>query len=142
MYWLTRDGIPDKSVWVFLLDQLANEMGDAFMRGEASYVDIRYDPESKTMSIECDGSAVTDELRGVCKGEVSSLLGGDRDFGGVDYAMITALSRRTEIIICRNGECSAVKSVDGHVVGAMEQMFPEIIAAQAFARSILGCVSF
>ena len=40
MYWLTRDGIPDASVWMFFLDQLANEMGAAFMRGEASYVDI------------------------------------------------------------------------------------------------------
>ena len=41
MYWLTREGIPDKSVWVFLLDQLANEMAEAFGRGEISYVDIR-----------------------------------------------------------------------------------------------------
>ena len=41
MYWLTRDGIPDKSVWVFLLDQLANEMAEAFGRREISYVDIR-----------------------------------------------------------------------------------------------------
>ena len=40
MYWPTRDGIPDASVWIFFLDQLANEMGAAFMRGEASYVDI------------------------------------------------------------------------------------------------------
>ncbi len=138
MYWPTHDGIPDRSVWVFLLAQLANEMGDAFMRGEASYVDIRYDSESKTMSIECDGSAVTDDLCGVCKGEDSNLLGGDRDFGGVDYAMITALSRRTEIIICRNGECSAVKSVDGHVVGAMERMFPEIMGAANYVRVIFS----
>lgn len=71
MYWQTHDGIPDASVWIFFLDQLANEMGAAFMRGEASYVDIRYDNESKTVSIECDGSAVTDDLRGVCKGDVS-----------------------------------------------------------------------
>ena len=40
MYWPTRDGIPDASVWMFSLGQLANEMGAAFMRGEASYVDI------------------------------------------------------------------------------------------------------
>ena len=40
MYWPTHDGIPDASVWIFFLDQLANEMGAAFMRGEASYVDI------------------------------------------------------------------------------------------------------
>ena len=128
MYWPTHDGISDTSVWIFFLDQLANEMGAAFMRGEASYVDIRYDNESKTMSMECDGSAATDDLRGVCKGEVSSLLGGARDFCGVDYAMITALSRRMEIVTCRNGEWSAVKSVDGHV-GGIERMFPEIMGS-------------
>jgi hypothetical protein len=126
MYWQTHDGIPDASVWIFFLDQLANEMGSAFMRGEASYVDIRYDNESKAMSIECDGSAVTDDLCGVCKGEVLSLLGGDRDLGGVDYAMITALSRRMEIVTCRNSEWSAVQCVDGHV-GGIERMFPEIM---------------
>lgn len=71
MYWQTHDGIPDASVWIFFLDQLANEMGAAFMRGEASHVDIRYEAKSKTMSIECDGSAATDDLCGVCKGEVS-----------------------------------------------------------------------
>lgn len=123
MYWQTHDGIPDASVWIFFLDQLTNEMGAAFMRGEVSHVDIRYDNESKTVSIECDGSALTDDLCGVCKGEVSSLLGGDRDFGGIDYAMITALSRRTGIEICKDGEWSAVKSVDGHV-GGIERMFP------------------
>ena len=132
MYWPTHDGthdgIPDASVWIFFLDQLANEMGAAFMRGEASYVDIRYDNESKTVSLECDGSAATDDLRGICKGEVSSLLGGGRDFGGVDYAMITALSHRMEIVTCRNGEWSAVKSVDGHV-GGIERMFPEIMGS-------------
>ena len=126
MYWPTHDGIPDASVWIFFLDQLANEMGAAFMRGEASYVDIRYDAESNTMSIECDGSAVTDDLCGVCKGEVSSLLGGDRDLGGVDYAMITALSHRMEIATCRNGEWYAVQSVDG-CVGVLERMLPEIM---------------
>ena len=127
LYWPTQhDGIPDASVWIFFLDQLANEMGAAFMRGEASYVDIRYDSESKTMSIECDGSAVTDNLRGVCKGKVSSLLGGDRDLGGVDYAMITALSRRMEMEICKDGEWSAVQCVDGDVSGIV-RMFPEIM---------------
>ena len=40
LYWPTHDGIPDASVWIFFLDQLANEMRAAFMRGEASYVDI------------------------------------------------------------------------------------------------------
>ena len=40
MYWPTYEGIPDASVWIFFLDQLANEMRAAFMRGEASYVDI------------------------------------------------------------------------------------------------------
>lgn len=133
MYWQTHDGIPDESVWIFFLDQLANEMGAAFMRGEASYVDIRYDAESNTMSIECDGSAVTDDLCGVCKGEVSSLLGGDHDLGGVDYAMITALSRRMEIVTSRNGEWSAVKSVDGHV-GGIERMFPEIMGTDNRVR--------
>ena len=128
MYWLTRDGIPDASVWMFFLDQLANEMGAAFMRGEASYVDIRYDSGSKTMSIECDGRAATDDLCGICKGEVPSLLGGDHDLGGVDYAMITALSRRMEIEICKDGEWSAVQSVEGHV-GGIERMFPEIMGA-------------
>lgn len=126
MYWPTHDGIPDASVWKFSLDQLANEMGAAFMRGEASYVDIRYDSGSKTMSIECDGRAATDDLCGVCNGKVSSLLGGDHDFGGVDYAMITALSRRMEIATRRNGECYAVQSEYGHV-GALERIFPEII---------------
>ena len=126
MYWPTHDGIPDESVWIFLLDQLANEMGAAVMRGEASYVDIRYCSESKTMSIECDGRVVTDDLRGICEGRVSSLLGGDRDLGGVDYAMITALSRRMEIEICRDGEWSAVQSVEGHV-GGIQRLFPEIM---------------
>ena len=126
MYWPTHDGIPDASVWIFFLDQLTNEMGAAFMRGEASYVDIRYDSESMTMSIECDGRAATDDLCGICKGEVPSLLGGDHDFGGVDYAMITALSRRMEIVTRRNGECYAVQSEYGYV-GALERMFPEII---------------
>ena len=126
MYWPTRGGIPDARVWIFLLDQLANEMGAAFMRGEASYVDIRYDFGSKTMSIECDGRAATDDLCGVSNGKVSSLLGGDHDFGGVDYAMITALSRRMEIVTCRNSEWSAVQCVDGHV-GGIERMFPEIM---------------
>ncbi len=126
MYWPTRGGIPDARVWIFLLDQLANEMGAAFMRGEASYVDIRYDFGSKTMSIECDGRVATDDLCGVCKGKVSSLLGGDHYFDGVDYAMITALSRRMEIVTRRNGECYAVQSEYGYV-GALERMFPEII---------------
>ena len=27
MYWQTHDGIPDESVWICFLDQLANEMG-------------------------------------------------------------------------------------------------------------------
>ena len=34
MYWPTHDGIPNASVWIFFLDQLANEMGATFMRGE------------------------------------------------------------------------------------------------------------
>jgi hypothetical protein len=127
MYWLTRDGIPDSSVWIFLLDELANEMGAAFMRGEVSYVDIRYDSESKTMFIECDGRAATDDLRKVCKSGVSkSLLGGDRRFDGIGYAMITALSRRLKIEICKDGEWYAVQCMEGNV-GALERMFPEIM---------------
>jgi hypothetical protein len=127
MYWLTRDGIPDSSVWIFLLDELANEMGAAFMRGEVSYVDIRYDSEFKTMSIECDGRAATDDLREVCKSGVSkSLLGGDRRFDGVGYAMITALSRCMKIEICKDGECCAVQCMEGNV-GALERVFPEIM---------------
>ena len=112
----------------FFLDQLANEMGAAFMRGKASYVDIRYDAGSKTMSMECDGAAATDDLCGICKGEVSSLLGGDRDLGGVDYAMITAMSHRMEIATCRNGEWYAVQRRDGRV-GALERLFPEVMGA-------------
>jgi hypothetical protein len=127
MYWLTRDGIPDSSVWIFLLDELTNEMGAAFMRGEVSYVDIRYDSESKTMSIECDGRAATDDLRKVCKSGVSkSLLGGDRRIGGVGYAMITALSRRMKIEICKDGERHTIQCMEGNV-GALERMFPEIM---------------
>ena len=133
MYWPTHDVIPDKSVWIFFLDQLANEMGAAFMRGEASYVDIRYDAESNTMSIECDGRAATDDLCGVCNGKVPSLLGGNRDLGGVDYAMITALSRRMEIATRRNGECYAVQSEYGHV-GALERMFAEIMGTANCVR--------
>ena len=133
MYWPTHDGIPDASVWIFFLDQLANEMGAAFMRGEASYVDIRYDSGPKTMSIECDARAATDDLCGICKGKVSSLLGGDHDFGGVDYAMITALSRRMEIVTCRNGERYAVQCMYGHV-GALERMFPAIMSAENCVR--------
>ena len=82
MYWLTRDGIPDKSVWVFLLDQLANEMAEAFGRGELSYVDIRVsdadarcDSGCKMMSIECDGTPLTDDLKGICMGQVKGILG-------------------------------------------------------------------
>ena len=126
MYWPTHDGIPDASVWLFFLDQLANEMGAAFMRGEASYVDIRYDSGPKTMSMECDSTAATDDLCGICKGEVSSLLGGDSDLAGVDYAMIAALSRRMEIVTCRNGEWYAVQCMDGQV-GALERLFPGIM---------------
>lgn len=133
MYWQTRGGIPDAGVWIFLLDQLANEMGAAFMRGEASYVDIRYDAGSRTVSIECDARAATDDLCGICKGKVSSLLGGDHDFGGVDYAMITALSRRMEIVTCRNGERYAVQCMYGHV-GALERMFPAIMRAENCVR--------
>ena len=133
MYWPTRGGIPDARGWIFLLDQLANEMGAAFMRGEASYVDIRYDSGSKTMSIECDGRAATDDLRRICTGKVSSLLGGDHDFGGVDYAMITALSRRMEIEICKDGEWYAVQCMDAHV-GTLERIFPEIMGTANHVR--------
>ena len=133
MYWLTHDGIPDASVWIFFLDQLANEMGAAFMRGEASYVDIRYDSGSKTMSIECDGRTATDDLCRICTGEVSSLLGGDSDLAGVDYAMIAALSRRMEIVTSRNGEWYAVQCMDGQV-GALERMFPAIMGAENCVR--------
>ena len=127
MYWPTRDGIPDASVWIFFLDQLANEMGAAFMRGEVSYVDISYDLESKTMSIECDVRAATDDLREVCKSGVSeSLLGGDLRFDGVGYAMITALSRRLKIEICKDGERHTIQCMEGNV-GALERMFPEIM---------------
>ena len=127
MYWLTRDGIPDSSVWIFLLDELTNEMGAAFMRGEVSYVDISYDFEPKTISIECDGRAATDNLREVCKSGVAvSLLGGDLCFGGIGYAMITALSRRLKIEICKDGEWYAVQCMDGNV-GALERVFPEIM---------------
>ena len=128
MYWPTHDGIPDAGVWIFFLDQLANEMGAAFMRGEVSYVDIRYDAGSKTMSMECDSAAATDDLCGICKGEVSSLLGGDSDLAGVEYAMIAALSRRMEIVTCRNGKWYAVQCMDGQV-GALERMFPAIMGA-------------
>lgn len=133
MYWPTHDGIPDANVWIFFLDQLANEMGLAFMRGEVTHVDIRYDSESMTMSIECDGRAATDDLCGICKGKVSRLLGGNRDLGGVDYAMITALSRRMEIATRRNGECYAVQSEYGHV-GALERMFAEIMGTANCVR--------
>lgn len=138
MFWLTRDSIPDSSVWIFLLDELANEMGAAFMRGEVSYVDIRYDSESKTMSIECDGRAATDDLREVCKSGVSeSLLGGDRRFDGVGYAMITALSRRMKIEICKDGEWYAVQCMEGNV-GALERMFPEIMGTVNCVRIIFS----
>ena len=70
---------------------------------------------------------------GICKGEVSSLLGGDRDLSGVDYAMITALSRRMEIVTCRNGEWYAVQCMDGQV-GALERMFPAIMGAENCVR--------
>ena len=133
MYWPTHDGIPDASVWIFFLDQLANEMGAAFMRGEVSYVDIRYDAGSKTMSMECDSAAATDDLCGICKGGVSSLLGGDSDLAGVEYAMIAALSRRMEIVTCRNGKWYAVQCMDGQV-GALERMFPAIMGAENCVR--------
>ena len=121
MYWPTRDGIPDKSVWVFLLDQLANEMAEAFGRREISYVDIRVsdadarcDSGCKMMSIECDGTPRTDDLQGICMGQVKGILGEGRNLG-FEYAMINALSRFMEIETCKDGEWHAVQSVDGHV---------------------------
>ncbi len=132
MYWLTRDGIPDKSVWVFLLDQLANEMAEAFGRGEVSYVDIRVsdadarcDSGCKMMSIECDGAPRTDDLQGICMGRLKGLLGEGRNLG-FEYAMINALSRFMEIETCKDGEWIAVQSVDGHV-GTVERLFPALM---------------
>ena len=132
MYWLTRDGIPDKSVWVFLLDQLANEMAEAFGRGEISYVDIRVsdadarcDSGCKMMSVECDGMPRTDDLQGICMGQVKGILGEGRNLG-FEYAMINALSRFMEIETCKDGEWIAVQSVDGHV-GTVERLFPALM---------------
>ena len=134
MYWLTRDGIPDKSVWVFLLDQLANEMAEAFGCGEISYVDIRVsdadarcDSGCKMMSIECDGAPRTDDLQGICMGQVKGILGEGRNLG-FEYAMINALSRFMEIETCKDGEWNAVQSVDGHV-GTVERLFPALMGA-------------
>ena len=93
MYWPTHDGIPDASVWKFSLDQLANEMGAAFMRGEASYVDIRYDSGSKTMSIECDGRAATD---------------GERIF--MDIAFCTTLSNDERLFVMAHEVWHCVRS--------------------------------
>ena len=128
IYWPTHDGIPDASVWIYLLDQLATGMGAAFMRGEVSYVDIRYDAGSRTMSIECDGSVTTDGLCEICKGDISGLLMGYLDLGVDAYTMIAALSHRMEIATCRNGEWYAVQRRDGRV-GALERLFPEVMGA-------------
>ena len=121
VYWLTRHGIPDMSVWIFLLDQLANEVLKAFKRGEATYIDIRYFVQTRTMSLEYDGTGRIDELRELCKG--GGVNGDIAGYSGIDwigYPMMTALSRHVEIVTCTDRGWNAVQCRDGKV-GTVER---------------------
>lgn len=126
MYWQTHDGIPDASVWIFFLDQLANEMGATFMRGEASYVDIRYDNESKTVSIECDGSAVTDDLRGVCDG-----IGSDKQFDKHIYPSTSSGEDDTIVVTDQWGEVGFDKDYAPLITKELADKIRERIVAVA-----------
>ena len=129
MYWLTRHDIPDKSVWMFLLDQLANDVVKAFRRGGVTYVDMRYAVQSRTMSFEYDGTGRIDELRELCEGGgVNRDFAGHSGFAGIGYPMMTALSRHVEIVTFTVGEWNAVQCRDGKV-GAVEQLFPEVMGS-------------
>ena len=129
MYWLTRHDIPDKSVWMFLLDQLANEVVKTFKRKCVTYVDMRYAVQSRTMSFEYDGTGRIDELRELCEGGgVNRDFAGHSGFAGIGYPMMTALSRHVEIVTCTAGEWNAVQCRDGKV-GAVEQLFPEVMGS-------------
>ena len=131
MYWPTgRDGIPHKSLWSFLLEEFATEFAAAQKRGKVSRIDIRHATDGRTISIECDGRAWTNDFQGFCNGKYlhSSLVrhGCSKYYFGLTYAMANALSDRMSLEVFDGCEWKGVKCNKGQS-GCTERYLPNIL---------------
>ena len=131
MYWMTgRDGIPHKSLWSFLLEEFATEFAAAQKRGKVSRIDIRHATDGRTISIECDGRAWTNDFKGFCNGKYpySSLVrhGRSKYYLGLTYAMANALSDRMSLEVFDGSEWKGVKCNKGQS-GCTERYLPNIL---------------
>ena len=129
MYWPTdANGIPHKSLWPFLLVEFATEFAAAQRSGEVSRVDIRHATGGRSLSIECDGRARTNDLQGVCDGrKLRGLVRRGRSpFGGLAYAMANALSETMSLEVFDGREWKAIACKCGRS-GRTETCVPDLM---------------
>ncbi|MBQ7651300.1 MAG: hypothetical protein IJS15_10090 [Victivallales bacterium] len=115
MYWLTdANGIPHKSLWPFLLEEFALEFATAQHCGNVSRIDICRTAGGQSISIECDGRAWTNNLRGICNGKYM------RSGPWFAYTIANALSEKMSLEVFdgsewnvatfKNGQCECAGS--------------------------------
>ncbi len=114
MYWLTdANGIPHKSLWPFLLEEFAMEFATAQKRGKVSSIDIQRAKGGKSISIECNGRAWTNNLRGVINGKYNLVRYGRSVFRGYAYAIAAALSEKLSLEVFDGSEWNVAAFVNG-----------------------------
>ena len=130
MYWLTANGIPHKSLWPFILVEFATEFAAAQKRGKVSHIDIRHAAGGRSLSIECDGRAWTNDLQGFCNGKYlrSGLVrhGRSKYYLGLTYAMATALSNRMSLEVFDGSEWKGMTCNKGQP-GCTERYLPNVL---------------
>lgn len=146
MYWpLEGDGSPHKSLWPFLLEEFATEFAAAQRSGKVSRIDIRRVPGGQSISIGCDASALTDDLRGVFNGLNTCLVEKLDSNAGIQYALANALSERMSVKVFDGREWNAVTCRNGHP-GLPERLLPGLrpdpdgaVVRLCFAPSSMYC---
>ena len=135
MYMPTDNGVPRKEGWGLLLRELALDGVCAFERGEASRLEIRYNPETGSVSIGHDGprEKTFDRVVKALDSVASDEGPGEEDrrapeavfspYGDLKYTLINALSRRVTLESAFDGKWRAVQCREG-IVGPVEDLMP------------------